>query len=205
MRKLGAWALTLTTSLACGGGGPGARGPERALPAYSGHAQDLFDDGIDAAAVGLTLGSVAPLTGGQTARAAPRSDNLLRERTQVGDAVVRARVRTVTSKDEDRGRTWFIGLHTLERLAGTGPLESDFTVEIGPSAASSGLLRAYESHLIGSTFVAYVREFEHPSAAKAAAGAPPPPAEGDLHFHIARDDKDEVDAVRAAVLLDRVR
>jgi hypothetical protein len=126
----------------------------------------------------------------------------LRERTQVGDAVVRARVRTVTSKDEDRGRTWFIGLRTLERLAGTGPLDGDFTVEVGPSAMSSGLLRAYESHLIGSTFVAYLREFAHAGAASAPGAVP---VEGDLHFHIARDDKDEVEAVRAAALLDRVR
>jgi hypothetical protein len=126
-------------------------------------------------------------------RASPRSDNLLRERTQVGDAVVRARVTTVSSKEEDRGRSWELGLHTLDRLGGAGPLEPDFALRVGPNDAAVGLVRTFESRLIGQTFVAFVREFVRP-------GGDP-----ELHFHLAPDSKDELDAVKAAVLESRVR
>jgi hypothetical protein len=189
MRRLGAWALALEVCVACGGGTPGARGAQRPLPPYGGHACDLFDDGIELSAMGFP--GAGQLNAFDAGHAAPRGDNLLRERTQVGDAVVRARIRTVTSKDEDRGRTWQLGLHILERLAGSGPLAEDFTLDVAASNVSSGILRAYENHVVGTTLVAFVREFARPGS---------PDAEGELHFHIAHDAKDEVEAVRSAAL-----
>jgi hypothetical protein len=185
-----AW-LPLTLALilsACGGGTPEARRADRPLPSYGGHAVELFDDGIEPAGVGFQLGGQA-----EPGHNAPRSDNLLRERTQVGDAVVRARVTTVTAKDEDRGRSWQLGLHTLERLGGTGPLEPDFMLRVGASDTAAGIVRAFEARLIGTTFVAFVREFGRPGG------------ETELHFHLAQDAKEEVDAVKSAVLLDQVR
>ena len=107
----------------------------------------------------------------------------------MGDAVVRARVTTVTSKEEDRGRSWQLGFHSLERLGGTGPLETDFVLRVGPTDAAAGLVRAFETRLIGQTFVGFVREFIRPGG------------ETELHFHLAPDTKDEVDAVTAAILL----
>jgi hypothetical protein len=185
-----AWPqVTLVLLLsACGGGTPEARRADRQLPSYGGHAVELFDDAIEPAGVGFQLGSQA-----EPGRNAPRGDNLLRERTQVGDAVVRARVTTVTAKEEDRGRSWQLGLHTLERLGGTGPLEADFSLRVGASDEAAGIVRAFEARLIGTTFVAFVREFVRPGG------------EPELHFHLAQDAKDEVDAVKAAVLLDQVR
>jgi hypothetical protein len=172
--------LPLGTALsACGGAAI------RPLPPYSGHAIDLFDDGIEPAAVGFQLGSAH--------RTSPRSDNLLRERTQVGDAVVRVQLTSVFSTEDDHGRSWHLGLHTLDRLGGSGPLDPDFAIRVGPTDASAGLVRTFETHLIGQTFVAFVREFGHP-------GGDP-----ELHFHLAPDSKDELDAVKAAVLKDQVR
>jgi hypothetical protein len=167
----------------CGGGG-GAAHPVRPLPPYSGHAVDLFDDAIEPLTVGFHL---------DAHRAAPRSDNLLRERTQVGDAVVRARVTSVSSREEDGGRSWQIGMHVVDRLGGAGPLDPDFALRVGPTDASAGIVRSFESQLIGQMVVAFVREFIRP-------GRDP-----ELHFHLAPDSKDELDAVNAAVLLDRVR
>jgi hypothetical protein len=195
MGRFGAWALILQVSVACGCGMPGARGAQRPLPPYGGHARDLFDDGIELAAVSVGVGAGFP-SGVQAApfdrgHAAPRGDKLLRERTQVGDAVVRARVRTVTSKDEEKGRIWQLGFHTVERLAGSGPLAEDFTLELAPTNESSSILGAYENRVVGTTFVAFVREFARPGGAD---------AEGELHFHIAHDAKDEVEAVRSAAL-----
>jgi hypothetical protein len=176
-------ALVLPLGLPlCGCGG--AAHPVRPLPPYSGHAVDLFDDEIEPLAVGFHL---------DAHRAAPRSDYLLRERTQVGDAVVRARVTTVSSKEEDRGRSWQIGMHIVDRLGGAGPLDPDFALRVGPADASAGLVRTFENQLIGQTFVAFVREFSRPGG------------DAELHFHLGPDSKDELDAVNAAVLLDRVR
>jgi hypothetical protein len=128
------------------------------------------------------------------------NDNLLRERAQVGDAVVRGRVTTVTSKDEDRGRTWQISFHTIERLGGSGPLDTDFTVQVQPSGPAAGILRAIGPRLIGMTFVAFVREFAHPGALSDG-GAD----DSDLHFHLAQDNRADAAAVRSAFTVDKVR
>jgi hypothetical protein len=211
MGRLGARAVMLAVCAlgvaSCGGGTPGARGAGRPLPPYSGHALDLFDDAIEPSTIGTRAGGFTGLDAlsALSARAGtPRSDNLLRERTQVGDAVVRARVQTVTSKEEDRGRSWRLGLHTIERLAGAGPLDDDFAVGVAADGPAAGLLRAYESRLVGTTLIAFVRVYTRPDPVGAAGAAAAPDPEGDLHFHIARDAKDELEAVRSATLESRV-
>jgi hypothetical protein len=180
-------ALLAIALVACGGGIPEARNPDRPLPPYTGHATELFDDGIEPRAVGY------PSEQGVN----PAADTRLRERTQTGDAVVRARITTVTSKTEDSGRSWQLGLHTLERLGGTGPLESDFVLVVAANDPAAGIVRGFEGRLIGKSFVAFVREF-------AKAGAPPGEL-GDLRFHLAADSDDEMKAVKAAVLQQDVR
>jgi hypothetical protein len=167
--------------MGCGGGTPDARNPDRPLPDYVGHATELFDDGIEPTAMGYPRDTTA----GQ-----PLGDTRLRERTQVGDAVVRAKVTTVTSKAEDRGRSWQLGLHTVERLGGSGFLEKDFTLPVDASAPASGILKGFEARLIGQSFVAFVREFHRPKS----------PGDSDLHFHLAADSPEEIKAVKAALL-----
>jgi len=169
-------------TLACG---KGANGPGRDLPPYTGHSADLFDDGIDPDAVGFQV----------AAGAAPMSDTRLRERTQTGDAVVRVRVLTVTDKREDKRHTWQLGMHTLEHMAGAGPLDTDFTLEVEDTDPGAPMVHAFEGGLVGKTFVAFVRAF-------ARAGAPD---EWDEHFHLAGDTASVKDAVQAAVLLQQVR
>jgi len=173
---LGFAAVALTMS-GCGAGTVGSRDPGRAPPPYVGHATELFDDAIEATAVGYNL----------EGRSSQLGSTLLRERVQLGDAVARARVTTVTSKDEDKGRAWQVDLHTVERLAGRP--EADFEIRIDPSGPSAGILRAVEGRLIGKTFVVFVREYAREGS----------PGDSDLRFHLAPDDKDEIEAVRAAV------
>jgi hypothetical protein len=183
---LAAAVLLACVLLACGGGTPGARGPGRLLPPYTGHATELFDDGIEPAAVGFSLDPSE----------SPQADTRVRERTQTGDAVVRARVRTVTSRVENEGRSWQLGLHVLERLAGSGPLEEDFTLAVLPTDPAAGIVRAFEARLIGQSFVVFVRAFSPVGA--------PPGDPGDLHFHMAPETPDELKAVESAVLLERL-
>lgn len=156
------------------------------MPAWSGHALDLFDDGIEPMAVGYPMDTTA----------APESDTRVRERTQTGDAVVRATVMTVTSKVEDAGRSWQIGLHTVQRLGGSGPIDADFTLSVGPHDPAAGIVQAFEGRMIGKSVIVFVREFAREGA---------PPGEGDLRFHIASDSPDEQKAVNAAILAQQVR
>jgi len=186
MARLAAAVITAIFFLvpACGGGS--SHRPARALPEYSGRAAELFDDAIEARAVGYQLDNAAP---------PPMNDNLLRERAQVGDAVVRARVTTITSKDEDKGRTWQIGFHTIEKLGGSGQLDPDFTVQVQPGGPASGIMRALGPQMMGMTFVAFVREFARPGASD----------DSELHFHLSADNRAAAAAVHSAFSVDKVR
>lgn len=181
-------AVAIFALCACGGAsGDGLsppRAPRRSLPPYTGHGAELFDDSIEARAVGYDLQQALE----------PKADLGLRERTRIGDAVLRVRVLTVTSRNEDNGRSWQLGLRTIERLAGSNPPDTDFTIEVGDTDPAAGVLRTFEIRLVGMTFVAFVREFARD------AGSDP-----ELHFHIDRDGKEQVDAVKSAVLLQEVQ
>src|SRR5580704_10235500 len=95
-----------------------ARSAALSLPPYAGHEAELFDDAIEAAAI-PSAGADESLTS--------EGATLLRERTRTGDAVVRARVVTVTSNAEGDGESWQIALHTLEALAGKRLPDKDFS------------------------------------------------------------------------------
>ena len=61
----------------------------------------------------------------------PGLDKVLRERAQVGDAVLRVRVSTVTAKiGRARTRSSISAFSTVEKLAGKYPPPVDFTVQI---------------------------------------------------------------------------
>jgi hypothetical protein len=187
MRRVASWrVLGLTASMAaCGGGTPDAQNPDRPLPVYDSHSAELFDDAIEPTALGYPS---------DTSQPRPIGDTRLRERTQIGDAVVRAKVTTVTSKAEDSGRSWQVGLRTTEHLAGSGALPKDFSLSVDPTDPAAGVLKGFEARLIGSRFVAFVREFRRPGA----------PGDSDLHFHLAADSPEEIQAVKAALASDQV-
>src|SRR4051812_45723649 len=86
--------------LAACGDGQGANDPSRKVASYQGRQADLFDDSIDPAAVGLDFDKGY----------APRLDKALRERAQVGDAVLRVRVATVTVKTDGPDAVYQLGL-----------------------------------------------------------------------------------------------
>lgn len=163
-------------SLGSSCGGSGADAAKRPLPSYAGHATELFDDAIEPKAVGLELDQ--PID--------PRGDARLRERAQVGDAVLRVRVSTVTAKEEDSGTRYVMGFDALEKLTGPFPPGDEFAVVVDRTSPSAGILKSFQGRLVGKKFVAFVRMFVR--------------ADGDreLHFHVAPDTKEEIAAVRAA-------
>lgn len=179
VRLLALAAIALTTVTAsCAPAAPALRA--HALPAYAGREAALFDDGIEPQAVGYNL----------EPGVAPREDSLLRERTRLGDRVVRAQVVSITSTRNESGRTWQIGLHTLEKLAGEGGADPEFTLRMNGSAPGASVMRIFDGRMIGIPLMAFIREFEPTGGA----------GRSELHFHLASQDKDEVDAVRVAAL-----
>jgi len=173
-------AALLAVTIGCG---KGAANGVRPLPSYAGHETELFDDIIEPRAVGLELDRAGP----------PRSDATLRERTQVGDAVLRVRIETVTIHEDGVDTRFDLGMKTLESLAGSHPPGTDFSVRLGKSSPSAGIVRSMATRLSGKTFIVFVREFIR--------------ADGDteLHFHVAPDDKEETKAVRDATALQTLR
>ncbi len=163
--------------------GKGPNAPSRPLPAYAGHAADLFDDTIEPAAVGLNFDKGY----------SPKSDATLRERAQVADAVLRVRIATVTSKKEGPEATYELGLHSVERLSGAHVPTDDFTVRVTKTSESIGIMRNFETRLVGTPFVAFVREFVRPDGDR------------EIHFHLAPDTKEVKAAVNEAVILGEVK
>ncbi len=153
--------------------------PSRPLAPYDARAQRLFDDGIDPSAVGMALDDPNTVP--------PLEDARLRERTELADGVVRARVETVTMKKEERGGhrvTFDLGVRVVETLAGKLPRE--LTVHLGNSAPSAGIVESMGPALADKTFVVFVRAFEGPR------GRPR------YYAHFSRDTKNVVIAVQAA-------
>lgn len=157
--------------------------PSRPLPGWSGHAVEVFDDSIEPAAVGLDFDRGY----------SPRGDAMLRERAQLSDAVLRVKVSTVTAKTDGPDATYTLGLSTVEKLAGEHPPPSQFSVVVNKSSESHGIMKSFETRLVGQSFVAFVREFVRPDGDR------------ELHFHLAPDSKDVKLAVGDAVLLGELK
>lgn len=158
-----------------------AAAPSRPLVPYDAREQRLFDDAIEPSAVGMSLDDPSPV--------APAADPLLRERAEVGDGVVRARVDTVTMKKEEREGhrvTFDLGIHVLQTLA--GKLPGELVVHLSKkSSPSAEIVEALGPALANKTFVVFVRRFSGPD------GRPR------YYAHFSPDAKDVVDAVKAAV------
>jgi len=177
-RTLATLAFALATGLAaCGGGGPSA--PSRPMTPYGGRQADLFDDSIEPAAVGLDFDKGY----------SPRVDKTLRERAQMADGLLRVRVATVTAKTDGPETTYQLGLHAVENLTKKDVVPADFTVHIHKQSESHGIMKSFESRLVGYGFVVFLRQF--------ATGT----GERELHFHLAPDTKEVKSAVMDALAL----
>jgi len=152
---------------------------------YRGRAVELFDDGADPSTIGYTADALQPAA----------TDPILRDRLQTADAVFRARIVTLTTRESGLG--WLVGFRPLETLAGTAP-SGDVSLQVSATDAAAGLLRAFEDRLVGTSVVLFVRAFVPSSSA---AGADP----RTVHFHIAADDPAEVRAIRSSSLLSEVK
>ena len=149
------------------------------LPAWQGHSQEVFDDGIDPSAVGLTLDS-----------GNPRLDPALRERAQMGEVVARVRVQTVTVDSVGEQSSYHLGLQVgVPPLAEPKIPDLHFELSIRPTNRSFTVVKAFESRLRGSTFVGFLHRFQGEGG------------EAEVHWHLSADTAEVAAAVKEAVAL----
>ena len=164
-------------------GGPVAA-TQRPLASYSGHFAELFDDAIEPRAVGLGLDLDASST--------PKGDRYFRQRAQEADVIVRARVSTVTGKQDGPDTSYHVGFKVVEVIGGTHPLGDELVVRMDRSSPGIGVVRSFEGRLVGRTMVVVARAFVRPDG------------DQEIHVHVAPDTKEVVAAVREAVILNEV-
>jgi hypothetical protein len=163
---------------ACEPGQPAA-GPASDLPPWEGHAQEVFDDNIDPAAVGLTLEGPSP-----------RLDVHLRERAQTSDVVARVRVQTVTVDSVGDQQTYHLGIQVgVPTLTAAKLPDRAFELSIKPQSPGFGIARSFDARLRGQTFVGFIKRYVT--------------ADGDpvVHWHLAPDTAEVVAAIKEAVML----
>jgi hypothetical protein len=176
---LRAFALVVVF-LSAGCAGP-AHGPRpvdpSSFPEYAGRAVDLFDDKIDADAVGLA-----------TVNVNPRNDPVFHERVGQAEAIARWRVSTVTVDMVAGQPLYHVIFVVATPLVSKEFSESRMELSIGPSAPSFGIVKWLDTRIIGRTFIGFVRRF---------AGAEEPV----IRFHLSADSPDVLAAVREATTL----
>lgn len=161
---------------------PDASRPRNPLPRYAGHEAQLFDDAVEPAAVGLDYQKDY----------LPRADMQLRERAQRADGVLRVRVSTFTSKNDGPGAVYQMNLHPVEKLTGSAAPTGDIPIAIDKSSESFGIMKSFESRMVGQSFIAFVRTYVRADG------------ESVTHFHLAPDTKEVKLAISDALLLGSV-
>jgi hypothetical protein len=68
-------------------------------------------------------------------------------------------------------------------------------LHVNGDAAAAGVLRSLSGRLVDRPFIVFLREF---APAQGGSG-------GELHFHLAGEDRDQLGAVRVAALLAQVK
>lgn len=181
-----ALVAALAAALACAcGPAPGAKTAQpKAAPAYSGRPAALFDDSIEPAAVGLDMERDYNA----------KADKTLRERALAADGIFRARLSTVTKKNESNGSTYELALRSVEKLAGRTPSTGDsFLVNVQPASPALGIIRSFEARLVGKEFIAFVKTFSKEGG------------ETEIHVHLAPASNEVRAAISDAVALEAVQ
>jgi hypothetical protein len=175
------FALFSAVSVAsCGGSSKTAPEPQspQDLPVYGNSAAQLFDDRIEARAVGLAdVGSD------------PRLDPVLRQRTQNAEVVGRTRVSTINVDSVGGKSVYRLRFKLLDPPVVARGLTSDqLEIAVGDDSPAFGIVKGLDTKLIEYSFIGFFRRF---------AGSYEP----QVRFHLSADDPQVMAAVRDASAL----
>jgi len=179
-----AFALSALSVLALGATGCEEGPPARTvagsgLPKWEARPRQIFDDNIDAAAVGLSMDGPSP-----------RSDAFLRERAQTADVVARVRINTVTVDSVGEQHNYHLGIQVgVPTLTEARVPDRAFELSIRPTSGAFGIAKAFDSRLRGQTFIGFVKRFSAEDG------------EMEIHWHLSPDTAEVVAAIKEAVML----
>jgi len=140
----------------------------------------LFDDSIDPAAIGLA---------GSGAR---DSQRLLWARGREADFIVPVQIGTVNTDGHGPSLRYRLTLRVDgPPVAGPRPPGNTIQVIIDQSNRSFGIAKAKDLDLAGTRFIAFLREFQQNGTKQ-------------LHWHLARNGDDVVQAARKGAVLSEV-
>lgn len=144
---------------------------------YDAYGAHLFGDVIEPSAVGLLISAPSP-----------QARRLLAERARQSHVVTRVRVQTVTA-DVIHGepRYQIVVTEIGPSLTPAGLPGGRAELEVVPQTPAFGIVKANDTRLVGKSFLGFFRWFR--------AGEEPR-----LHWHLASDDAETIDAVREAAL-----
>lgn len=180
LRSLAAVCL-LASAIGCAtSGSPSASNlpPGAVVLPYDAYGAHLFGDVIEPSAVGLL-----------TAAPSPQARQLLGERTRQAHVVTRVRVQTVTA-DVIHGqpRYQLVLAEIGPSLTRSGLPGGRVELEVWPQTPAFGIVKANDTRLVGKSFLGFFRWFR--------AGEEPR-----IHWHLASDDPETIDAAREAALV----
>lgn len=141
---------------------------------------ELFDNSIEPAAIGFSGQGTAEYR------------NLLIERSQNAEYILRARIATVTTEGYEQTKKYNVTLKVAgEPLGGTKPPSDTFTVVLTPADSSYRLVRSRDLQLVGTPVIALMRRFTT--------------REGKvLRWYLAPDSQQTIDLVKQGQMLSRV-
>jgi hypothetical protein len=138
----------LALGIGCGGDPPRAASPSSGLSPYSPEAASIFGDVLSADVFGLPVD------------VAPAQDPKLARRVAAADAIVVARVSTV-SEQTFAGTSGYTLTFVVERPPLRGVLEDpSLEIRVGPTSPSLAAVRARGERLIGREVLLFVKRFD---------------------------------------------
>ena len=183
IRLSAGFALLLATAslggVACGA--PQSKGQIELskLPPYAGRDKELFDDSIEASALGMTMD-----------KPTFRGDAKFRERAQKAGTVARVKITTVTIDKVDDRSTYHLTMAVIGApIAGQADAALELTLREGDNAFP--LVNQLREGLRDKTLLAMWKRFHEGDGANA-------------HFYAAPDDELTVAAAKEAIVLHEV-
>jgi hypothetical protein len=172
-------AACLEGAVACGAPQTKSQVELSRLPPYTGRDKELFDDSIEASAVGMTMD-----------KPTFRGDARFRERAQRATMVARVKITTVTIDKVDDRSTYHLTMAVIGvPLAGSGESALELTLREGENAFP--LVNQLREGLRDRTLLAMWKRFREGDDASA-------------HFYAAPDDDGTVAAAKEAIVLHEV-
>jgi hypothetical protein len=150
-----------------------------AFPPWQGVDVDIFPDQVDPAAVGLSIDAEP---------AAPRTDKLLRGRSQLSDVIGKVRVTTVTADAIGDAVTYHLSVDVEGApIVDAHTSERSFELTVRPDGRGYPIVKAFDQRLRGLTFTGFLRRYAGP--------------DGDAvtHFYLAADTVEVAASIKEAM------